>query len=472
MNSIQQNKVQSPRILISALHGSGAKTIVSLGLSVVFKRLGHEVIPYKKGPDYIDAAWHTKAAGRDCHHLDLYFMSECAIKQAFYQRVNADAITLVEGNRGLFDGVDIHGTYSTARIAKLLKIPVLLIVDCTKATNSVTAMVLGCQAFDPDVQLSGVILNHVAGKRHGDLIKKSIEHHTDLPVLGIIPNLDISMPERHLGLTTVNESDDFKEKLEQLGDIAEEYLDIAKITQIARDAVPLSVEKTVTGRSTEKGKKVVIGIVRDPAFQFYYPENLQALRDEGADIIEFNSLVDKKIQPVDLLYIAGGFPEVHADKIARNTSFMSSIRDNVELGLPLYGECGAVIYLGESLEFEGENHKMCGVFPLNFKFSKKPFGHGYTSLKVDKKNPFFEEGVQIRGHEFHYSVPGDWDSSKFSTAMVLEKGFGLDGQRDGLFRKNVFATYTHLHAAGEVKWARSLADVARKTAFRQKMLIQ
>ena len=468
MMSTHEKNINSPRLLISALHGSGAKTIVSLGLSVAFSRLGFKVIPYKKGPDYIDAAWLTKAAGMDCHHLDLYFMGEKGIIDVFNKRIDPSAIALVEGNRGLFDGVDIHGTYSTARIARLLDIPILLILDCTKTTNTVTSLVMGCQAFDPDINLSGVILNRVAGKRHGELIKKSIEYHTEVPVIGMIPNLDLSMPERHLGLTTVYESDDFKVKLEELGNIVEKYLDIQQVLSIAQNASTIDIGQIRQKKSESNEDKVLIGIIRDPAFQFYYAENLEALKQEGAEIVEFNSLKDNKIIPVDLLYIAGGFPEVHAKQISSNTSFMSSIRDFAEQGMPVYGECGAVIYFGDSLRYEGQSFKMCGIFPLDFEFSKKPQGHGYTSLIVDSVNPFFKKGLKLKGHEFHYSIPGNWISNQATTAFKLEKGFGLDGKRDGLFWKNVFVTYTHLHSAGAEFWAKSLVDLARQTGFSKK----
>jgi cobyrinic acid a,c-diamide synthase len=396
-------------------------------------------------------------------------MGENGIIEVFYKRLDPNAITLVEGNRGLFDGVDIHGTYSTARIAKLLDIPVLLIVDCTKATNSVTPLVIGCQAFDPEIKLAGVILNRVAGKRHGELIKKSIEHYTKLPVLGMIPNLDLSMPERHLGLTTVHELDDFNDKLEELGNNAEQYLNIEQIVDIARNASAIHSEKSTIQKSQIEKDKVLIGIIRDPAFQFYYSENLEALKQEGAEIVEFNSLIDSEIIPVDLLYIAGGFPEVHAEQISRNIGFMSSIKRYAEQGMPVYGECGAVIYLGKSLRYKSNSFKMCGIFDLDFEFSEKPRGHGYTSLSVDNVNPFFKMGLKLKGHEFHYSIPENWVSENYSTAFSIKKGFGFDGKRDGLNWKNVFVTYTHLHTTGADCWAKSLIDLARRKGFSKKL---
>jgi cobyrinic acid a,c-diamide synthase len=467
------DKISHPRILISALRGSSAKTIVSLGIIVAFIRRGLKIFPYKKGPDYIDAAWLSQAAGEICDHLDLFIMGVNGVREVFYRRINPETVSIIEGNRGLFDGVDIQGTYSTAMIARLFEIPVVLIVDCTKITNTISPLIAGCQAFDPKVQFGGIILNRVAGKRHSDIIRKSVEYHTGLSVLGELPNLDLKMPERHLGLTTVGETVDFSEKLELLGNIAERHLDLDRLLMIAKSASSLSLSlsfDTPTRKPVKiKTSKVRVGILKDNAFQFYYPENLIALKQEGAEIIEFDSMRDKSIKPVDILYIAGGFPEVHAEKLSKNKRFRDSVRIFAEKGLPIYGECGAVIYLGRSVVYNGQKHNMCGVFPLDFELTKKPAGHGYTEIKVDKDNPFFPVGTRLKGHEFHYSIPTNWNLSTFDTAFCVKKGFGFDGNRDGMHKKNVFATYTHLHATGTRGWAKWLVKKARRTGFSEPM---
>jgi cobyrinic acid a,c-diamide synthase len=470
IKSSKIEKISCPRILISALRGSSAKTIISLGVTVAFKRQGITIFPYKKGPDYIDAAWLTKAAGNVCKHLDLYLMGEEGVREVFYSRIHAEAVSLVEGNRGLFDGVDIHGTYSTAKIARLLEIPVVLIVDCTKTTNTVAALVMGCQDFDVKVPLCGIILNRVAGKRHGEVISASIEYHTGLPVLGIVPNLEIHMPERHLGLTTVGETVDFENKLDILGDLVEKYLNLDVMLKIAKGAtkIDLPTRKQKIRPQGDHKHKLLVGIIRDPAFQFYYPENLEALEREGAKLIEFSSIKDKEIKPVDILYIAGGFPEVHADKISKNRSFCDSIRHYADKGMPIYGECGAVIFLGNSVNYNGNKFEMCRVFPFDFEFSKKPVGHGYTDVKVDQDNPFFPKGLALKGHEFHYSMPINPDSITKNTAFCMKKGVGLTGKRDGIFINNVFATYTHIHACGTPEWAKCLISLARKINFTKK----
>lgn len=464
---MNKEKNSYPRIMIAGLKGSSAKTILSLAITVALKRRKHDVIPFKKGPDYIDAAWLGKAANTVCRHLDLYLMGETGVKTQFYKHIHNETIALVEGNRGLFDGVDIHGTYSTARIARLLKIPVILIVDCTKATNTVVTYIMGCKAFDPKVPVKGVILNRVAGERHARIISESIAHYTGIPVIGTIPNLDLQMPERHLGLTTVGETGDFANRLEQLGDIAENYIDLPALLDIAGKApvLPESIIKRRTGRSKRNRQKISVGIIRDEAFQFYYEENLEALENEGAAIVVFDALRGKTLKPVDLLYIAGGFPEVHAKTLSQNIRFRESVRTYAEQGMPVYGECGAVIYLGDNVRFNEKTYPMCGFFPLNFEFSKKPQGHGYTDVVTVKANPFFPKGIALKGHEFHYSLPVNKDSFSGNTAFKVNKGYGLDGRRDGIFKKNVFATYTHLHAAGCPNWAKWLVERARKVGF-------
>jgi cobyrinic acid a,c-diamide synthase len=459
-----KEKISNPRILFSALRGSSGKTIVSLGTIIALRNKGIDILPFKKGPDYIDAAWLSKAAANTCRHLDLYLMGENGVKNAYCTNILPEYISVIEGNRGLYDGVDIYGTYSTAKIAILLEIPVILIIDCTKITNTATSLVLGCQVYDSTTPIHGIILNNVAGKRHGDVITQSIEHNTSLPVLGQIPNIDITLPERHLGLTTVSEINDFEEKLIFLGETVEKYINIDKLLDIAKSAPQLFIERKPSKVNAKRSEnsKIRLGIIKDSAFQFYYPENLEALENEGAIIIEFDSMKDDEVKNIDLLYIAGGFPEVHAEKISNNKRFRGSIKRLAEKGLPIYGECGAVIYLGEKVYYQNKIFEMCGVFPMDFKLQKKPAGHGYTEVEVDKDNPFFEKGMIIRGHEFHYSVPINWNNEKINTSLKVKKGYGFDGQRDGIYKNNVFATYTHVHASGTENWAKCLLKSVKK----------
>jgi cobyrinic acid a,c-diamide synthase len=275
------------------------------------------------------------------------------------------------------------------------------------------------------------------------------------------------MPERHLGLTTVNETADFKKKLNILGEVAENHIDLDKLIEMAKNAPLISFSVQTDNKNNKiKNKDIKIGIIKDSAFQFYYPENLEALQLEGAIIKEFDSIKDNEIKDVDLLYIAGGFPEVHAEKLEKNKVFRDSIKYHAEKGMPIYGECGAVIYLGKSVIYHNKKYEMCNVFPLDFELKKKPVGHGYTDIEIDKENPYFPKESKFKGHEFHYSLATNWNGDRFETAFAVKKGFGFDGKRDGVFKKNVFATYTHLHATGEKDWAKHLIQMALKVKYK------
>ena len=453
-----------PRILIAGMSGGGGKTLVSLGLAAAWRGQGLSVAPFKKGPDFIDAAWLSRAAGNTCRNLDLYLMSTQAIRQSFRRACEDVDITVIEGNRGLFDGVDARGTYSTAGLAKLLGAPVLLTVDCTKSTCTVAAAVLGCQRFDPDVPLKGVILNRTGGARHVSVIREAIEEHCGIPVLGALPRVSgLRFPERHLGLVPPQEHDHLHEAILQAGEVAEKYLDLAAIRDVAQGAPDIeTARRRVHGVCGSGNSRVRIGIFRDAAFQFYYPENLEALEREGASLVEISPLRDAGVGEVDALYIGGGFPETLAPTLAQNTAFRASLRRSIESGLPVYAECGGAVFLGEKLLFDGKAYDMVGALPVVFGFSAKPKGHGYTVLETVGENPFFPVGDTLRGHEFHYTYMESHSTDDLSFAFRVQRGFGFEGERDGLCCHNVLASYTHLHALGVESWAPALVREASR----------
>ncbi len=460
--------IVQPRLCITALRGSGGKTLTTLATIAALTGRGQTIRPFKKGPDYIDAAWMSEAAKSACYHLDLYFMSKEQIKEAFVRNLRADSIALIEGNRGLFDGVDIHGSYSTAKIASLLQTPTILVVDCTKCTNTMAAMIKGCMEFDSTVPLMGVILNRVAGERHKNILTESIEHHTGLPVLGAFPKLKFDLPERHLGLITAHEFNERDQLFQTLRELGEKHLDLDRIINLAQSATPLTISPVKSPFKGPHQRKVKVGVIKDSAFQFYYPENLEALEKAGAELIQINSLKDPALPPeIDLLYIGGGFPEVQAEGLSQNKSFRESIKYHANQGLPIYGECGAVIYLGEKLTYQGKEFSMCGVFETHFSLRKKPVGHGYADIEVQHENPFFPVGESLKGHEFHYSLIDNWESLGTSTAFKMNKGYGFDGETEGLYKNNVLVSYTHFHAAGAPKWAHWLIQKARAVQYSQ-----
>ena len=455
-----------PRIMVAGLRGGGGKTLISLGLIAAWRGQGHSVAPFKKGPDYIDAAWLSSAAARPCRNLDLFLHSPDTVLHSFHSTtVDAD-VAVIEGNRGIFDGMDARGSYSSAELAKLLTTPVVLAVDCTKATRTIAALVLGCQQLDPLLSIRGVILNRTAGTRHQSVITASIEETCGLSVMGAIPRLPLeAFPERHLGLVPPQEHTGEDSAIATAAAIARDDLDLDALWSVAQSAPALSVVKGShpTGPGSPREEAVTIGVFRDAAFQFYYPENLEALQREGAGLVEVSPLTDVELpEGLDALYLGGGFPETLAPALAENDSFKESLRRAVDTGLPVYAECGGAVYLGERLQYEGSEYPMAGVLPVAFGFRTKPQGHGYTEVETVADNPFFEVGESMRGHEFHYTHMEASGAEGLSYAFRVRRGYGFDGERDGLCHGSVLASYTHVHALGSRQWAPALVRAASR----------
>ena len=454
----------TPRIMISALRGGSGKTIITLGLASTFINKNKKISAFKKGPDFIDAGWLTFASGNSCHNLDPFLMNNDAILNSIVNNSKGKDISLIEGNRGLYDGMNVEGKYSSAELAKLTRAPVLIIVDVTMCTRTAAALIMGCQQFDPELNIAGVILNRVAGPRQKNLIKDSIEKYCGIKVVGSIPKLrDNPFPERHMGLVPHFESDFANEAINWARTVVENHIDTEFIFETAQNTDPLPVSYLKeSGDIQEQSPSCRIGIISDRAFWFYYPENIEQLRELGAELVEIDSLSDRALPDIDALYIGGGFPEVCAEQLALNSSFRNSLRDMIEHDLPVYAECGGLIYLGESLESRGNIYPMVGALPIKFIMEKKPQGHGYTILRVTKENPFYEIGETVKGHEFHYSRPALLENEKISAVFDVERGYCLDGKKDGFHRKNLFATYTHIHAAGNRHWGKGLFNAAMR----------
>jgi cobyrinic acid a,c-diamide synthase len=455
-----------PRILIAALRGGSGKTIVSLGLIASWRKRGMAVSPFKKGPDFIDAGWLAKAASQPCHNLDTFLMPAEKIVLSFMRRAFPSDLAVIEGNRGFYDGIDLEGSTSTAELAKLLKAPVVLIVDCTKSTRTVAAMVLGCVGFDPKVNICGVILNRVGGSRHESIIRKTVKQYCALPVLGAIPKIKTdAFPERHMGLVPTPEHARADESIEKAAEMAHQYLDLERLLTMARQASHLAAPSETGNDKTDfrlarKGPSPRIGVIRDAAFQFYYPENLEALESAGAEIVMLNALSDPGLPDLDGLYIGGGFPETQAQALAENKRFRQGVRGLAEKGLPIYAECGGLMYLGESLVLDSVTYPMAGLLPVVFGFSKRPQGHGYTVFEVEKPNPYFRPDTRVRGHEFHYSNVLGWRGKAADLAFRMIRGGGFDGKGDGLCYKNTLATYSHIHAVGTPSWAEAMVQAS------------
>ncbi len=452
-----------PRLIIAALRGGAGKTTLSVAMTVALRKQGITVTPFKKGPDYIDAAWLSQAASGPCYNLDTYLMGADRVASSFSRHAARGAVSIIEGNRGLFDGVNAAGEFSTAELAKLLHTPVILIVDCDKVTRTAAAMVLGCLNLDPAVDIQGVILSRVSGSRHASVIRQAIEEYAGLRIYGTVPRLsDLPFAQRHLGLIPPEEHNQMHQAMEKAGAIARDYLDMPGLISVAQSAPPWRIDafpNSIRINSADD-EPVTIGVIKDTAFQFYYQENIEALTDRGAKVVLISALDDKVLPPVDALYIGGGFPETQAERLSANESFRLSLREAAEAGLPIYAECGGFIYLGESLAIGDKQYPMVGALPVTFGMEKKPQGHGYTTLTVDRENPFFPIGQTITGHEFHYCRILSQRDDESHTAYRVVRGTGMDGRRDGLCRKNILAGFTHLHALGTPEWADALIDRA------------
>jgi cobyrinic acid a,c-diamide synthase len=453
--------------LISSPQGHSGKTIVTVGLCNALKQRGFSIQPFKKGPDYIDPSWLTLAAGRSCRNLDLFLIPKDRLLQSFHWSCEGVNLAVVEGAMGLYDGLDSYGT--TAEIACLLNLPILLVVNTSRMTTSIAAMVKGYQLFQTDIKIAGVILNYVSGRRHEEKLRGAVEQHCGIPVVGSIPrDPDLQIAERHLGLIPSPESDGAMSLVERIGKKIEPHLDLEGILAIAKEFRPPRPVPFSSGEKNEEREgqpmKAKIGIIRDRAFNFYYPENLEALKKEGAQLLFINSLKDR-LPSVDGLYIGGGFPEFFLEDLEKNRELREDIANAIEEGLPVYAECAGLMYLSQKIHWQGRSYEMVGAIPAEVEVSGKPEGHGYVTAEVIDENPLFPIGLSIRGHEFHHSKVSIKNGVKF--AYQIKRGHGIDGKMDGVLYKNMFATYTHLHALGTPCWAEAFVSLAaREGKFR------
>ena len=453
-----------PRLLISAGHKSSGKTILSVGLIAALRQKGTRVQPFKKGPDYIDPLWLQSAAGRPCRNLDFYMMSRTEIAQSF-ARATVDAdIAIVEGNKGLYDGLDLDGSNSNAALAHLLKMPVVLVLDARGMTRGIAPLILGYQAFDPDIVIAGVILNKLGGARHESKLRAIIEHYTDASVLGAVHwHTDLTIEQRHLGLQPSSEVDRAQQCVNTVRDAVIESVDLDSIVAAASAAPPLGIKQPVAVAAIRAD--IRIGIARDAAFSFYYASDLEALAAAGAELIFFDTLRTLRLPEVDALWIGGGFPETQMPALAANTSLHADIRRFVDTGGPVYAECGGLMYLARSITWHGRRYGMVGALPAHTVMQDRPVGRGYVRLRETGRSPWLRSsngaaGVEIAAHEFHHSRLVNLDVDVKFAYEVL-RGFGADGRHDGLIWKNTLASYAHQRDSESNRWAQRFVDHIR-----------
>ena len=459
------------RIFISATHKSSGKTTVSIGLCAALRAQGSIVQPFKKGPDYIDPLWLGAASGRACHNLDFNTMTPGEIIQTVQRySLNTD-IALIEANKGLYDGMALDGSDSNAAIAKLTRSPVVLVVDTRGMTRGIAPLLLGYQAFDRDINIAGIIFNRVGGARHAAKLRESVEYHTDINVLGAVQNNpEMEIEERHLGLMPSNESGEAEAQIARIRDLVAEQVDLDLLRGIAATAeegvcnTPLRSEGRGVLHTPSSHSPLRIGICRDPAFGFYYPGDLEALQQAGAELVPVNTLTDTALPDIDGLFIGGGFPETHMQQLAANVAMRESIRTAIDNGLPTYAECGGLMYLSRSLVWNGQQAAMVGIIPGDAVMHPKPQGRGYVKLQETADMPWPGGNMThtINAHEFHYSrLENLTATGKF--AYRMQRGTGIDGQHDGWIYRHLLASYTHMRDTSQFHWAQRFVAFIRQT---------
>ncbi len=538
------------RLYISATHKSSGKTTLTIGLCRELSNRGQRVRPFKKGPDYIDPLWLGQAAGRPCLNLDYNTMAPAEIQATFARGMAGADLGLIEGNVGLYDATDLHGSNSNAELAKLLRAPVLLLVDVQGMSRGLAPLLLGYLAFDPDLTIAGLILNKVGGSRHETNLRRVVEHYTDLPLLGAIhresrPRIE----ERHLGLMPSTESREAEEQIEDIRRLVASQVDLDRLmaiasaspplpmAQLSADGVPLSLNSVLADSSVPPGvpvpaehvtpsavsdrtgpptpsvalaqaapplvpamtndsndfrsempragvsgvsgkpgapcasdasgapaERVRIGIARDEAFGFYYPDDLEALEAAGAVLIPFSPVHDAGLPPVEGLFIGGGFPEYRMHDLAANTAMRAAVKAFIEAGGAVYAECGGLMYLCRGLRWKEDYVPLCGVLNADVAMHERPQGRGYIRLRELATFPWPRrpgQPVEISAHEFHHSAIVTPDPDWVYGYEVL-RGSGVDGRHDGILYKNLVASYAHLRHVGGVDWpARFIAQVRR-----------
>jgi len=430
---------------------------------------GLAVQPFKKGPDYIDPLWLGRAAGRACYNLDFFTMSHAEILATFAARSAGADISLIEGNKGLFDGLDVEGSDSNAALAKLLSAPVVLVIDTTGMTRGIVPLINGYLGFDPGVDISGVVLNKVGGARHEGKLRAALERYTDVEVLGAIGrNQTLEIPERHLGLIPANEAARSDEMIARLGAAISAEVDVDRLVEIAGDRRMSVIERGSIAKPTRPVPDIRIAIARDAAFGFYYQDDLEAFADAGVELIPFDTLSDPQLPEAEGLIIGGGFPETHLAALSANQSLLADIRQALAAGMPAYAECGGLMYLARSILWRNEKLDMVGTVPGDIVVEDRPQGRGYVVLEETGKGSWppasdgpGDSGADIPAHEFHYArlenLSGDPDY-----AYRVTRGHGIDGHHDGLLIGNLMACFAHHRNTTADPWVNRFVAFVRE----------
>jgi len=438
--------------MIAGTHSGVGKTSVTLGLLRALTRRGLTVQPFKIGPDFIDPLHHAHACGRTSRNLDGW-MLDAKTNLGRFARATADAdVAIVEGVMGLFDGSEGSSEQgSSAEMAKLLGLSPILVIDASAMARSAAALVHGFASFDPDLRVAGVILNNVGSDAHAEMIRQAVAG--SVPILGAIPHIpDLVVPERHLGLHLPHEAR--QDYVQMLASLVDEHVDVAALLQAGRMARP-----TPPPATEPTAPRVRVGVARDEAFCFYYPENLELLEQAGAELVAFSPIRDPLPNDLDGLYIGGGYPELHAAELAANHSATKAVKSFCKRGGPVYAECGGLMYLGQTLELDGSTYELCGALPLS---TRMPAGLSIAYVEVNTTGGLFGEGLTARGHLFHHSQIAGEPSADRCYTVQSARGTSHEGYSAG----NVLASYIHLHFSSAPELP--AAFVARCRAYQER----
>ena len=453
------------RIFISAAHKSSGKTIVSLGLCAAFRTRGLSVQPFKKGPDFIDPLWLSAAAGRPCRNLDHHTMSGDDMLALAAPRAAAADVCVIESNKGLYDGVATDGRDSGAALARLLRTPVVLVIDCSGMTRGIAPLLQGYRAFEPDLPMAGVILNKVAGPRHEAKLRRAVEAYTDLPVLGALRrSAALEIRERHLGLVPANEATEAAAVIAAIAAAVADQVNLEALLAAARTA-PALPAVAQPAPAPWRGPRRRVGIATDAAFAFYYPDDLDGLAAAGCDLVPFDTLGDRRLpRNLDGLFLGGGFPEVHADALEANRELRDDVRAAVLGGLPTYAECGGMMYLCRSIRVGGRDYAMAGALAADAVMHARPQGKGYVLLEETEHAPWPAGSPEpIRAHEFHYAALANL-AADTRFAYRVTRGHGIAEGRDGIVAGRTLASFSHRRGVGRDPWPRRFTEFIHRAA--------
>ncbi len=454
----------APRLVISAAHKSSGKTTLTIGLLAALTKRGLRVQPFKKGPDYIDPLWHRAASGQQSWNLDFYSMTHGEMRTLAARESFGADLALIEGNKGLFDGMDTEGSDDTAALARLMKAPVILVIDARGMTRGIAPLLKGYREFAPDLDIGGVILNQVAGPRHEGKLRQALARYLpDLPVLGAIPReTELVVAERHLGLVPANEQVAASEVIALLAASVERHVDLDRLLEIAKRAEAFDPPPALPASPKSDLR---IAIAQDSAFGFYYPDDLRAFAQNGAQLVPFDTMRDYHIpENVDGLFIGGGFPETHLRALAGNRVLRNEIKAMLKAGLPCHAECGGLMYLAKSIRWEGQRAEMVGLIKAEVAMQDRPVGRGYVRLSETGQGlwePLAENGGSFAAHEFHHShLEGLGKDQTYAFKVV--RGAGIQDGFDGLVVGNTMASYAHLRSVAATPWVSRFIDFVRR----------